>query len=354
MSCRPSIMPNTDFRHDPVLCEEAMELLRPSLGPGKIAVDCTLGGGGHTRRLLETGARVIAVDRDETALSAARESLVDERLTLVHGDFRDLSAIVQDFVGGTVDAVLADLGVSSPQLDEPSRGFSFREAGPLDMRMDASRGVPLSERLDKVEETELASIIRELGEERHARRIAKAISRAREEGILTDTSRLAEIIAGAAGRPKKRGKSVIHPATRTFQALRIWVNEELDSLDELLDALPEVLAPGGRVAIISFHSLEDRRVKRAFASLCEPCVCPPDFPVCTCGRRPLFSRLTRKVVRPSAAEAEHNPRARSARLRAVKRSSDVERAVNDDKELPPPSRHQRPPSARTLEDDHDA
>lgn len=305
------------YDHLTVLGPQALDLLCPVLDEDAWAVDCTVGGGGHTAALLETGAQVLAIDRDPAALTAVRERFGDEpRLHLVHGDFRDLVELVDSHAGGAVQAVLADLGVSSPQLDDPARGFSFRGAGPLDMRMDPSSGRPLSERLLEIDTRELARIIFEYGEERRSRAISRAIVQASEEGTLVDTAALADVVAGAVGG---RRSHRIHPATRTFQALRIWVNDELGALDALLVALPRVLAPFGRAAIISFHSLEDRRVKQAFRSLSTGCICPPDLPVCGCGRIEVFERLTRRPITASDEETAHNRRARSARLRGIAR-----------------------------------
>ncbi len=304
------------FRHATVLREEAVDLLAPVLHPGVWAVDCTTGGGGHTEGLLATGCEVLALDRDPKALDAARRRFGDEpRLHLVHADFRALAEVVHREAGGEVKGVLADLGISSPQVDDPARGFSLRGDGPLDMRMDPTRGAPLAERLAQTDEAELTRVLRDLGEERRARQVARAILRARDADQLEGTAALAEVVARAVGRSEGR----IHPATRSFQALRIWVNDELGALDTLLAALPEVLSPGGRAAIISFHSLEDRRVKQAFRALSTGCVCPPDLPICACGRVAEWDVLTRRAIQSSPAEVEANPRARSARLRAVAR-----------------------------------
>ncbi len=312
-------MPLTTYRHRPVLSEEVLEALAPALGPDRVAVDCTVGGAGHTRGLLSTGAKVLGMDRDESALAAAREIVGEERLELVHCDFRFLEKVVRDRGLRLVHAVLADLGASSPQLDDPTRGFSFGRQGPLDMRMDRSEGKPLYALLDTVDEKELADVIRSYGEERRAKRIAKAILDARKRGELDDTVVLAGVISRIVGRQSGERDRTIHPATRTFQALRIWVNDELGSLESLLDALPRVLAIGGRAAIISFHSLEDRRVKQAFARLCQGCICPPDLPVCGCNRRPEFVPVKRRAIKASESEITLNPRARSARLRVVER-----------------------------------
>lgn len=307
---------NSVFRHETVLRGAARELLGPALGPGAVAVDCTVGGGGHTEDLLGAGATVIGLDRDPAALEAARLRLGDsERLKLVHADFRNLTRVLEDHGIEQVDALIADLGVSSPQLDVAERGFSFQGDGPLDMRMDTSRGETLLEKLADVDEGTLADVLYQYGEERQSRRIARAILKARDEGTLTSTGALAACIESTVGRKGKR-----HPATRSFQALRIWVNDELGALDTLLEALPDIIAPGGRVGIIAFHSLEDRRVKTAFKSLTQGCICPPSFPVCTCGKVADFAFVKRGAVK---GESEgDNPRARSARLRVIRRLSE--------------------------------
>lgn len=324
------------FRHVTVLRDEAVELLVPTTsgfpdssgtsdvaaGAGRLIVDGTLGGGGHAEALLERGARVIGLDRDPRALAAASERLsrFGDRFTPIHTDFRDVVRVLQERGVPPVDGVLVDLGVSSPQLDEAHRGFSFSRPGPLDMRMDPTSGEPLSEWLGHVDERALADVIRRLGEEPLAGRVARAILRARDEGRLTDTRVLSEVVADAI--PRKAWPKVIHPATRTFQALRIAVNDELGALDAWLESLPELLAPGGRACAISFHSLEDRAVKRRFAELSKGCVCPPDFPVCGCGRSAGWRLLTRRAVTADEEAVEANPRARSARLRCIERIDD--------------------------------
>jgi 16S rRNA (cytosine1402-N4)-methyltransferase len=267
-------------------------------------VDCTLGFGGHTAALLDAGAgRVIGVDRDAQALAEASRLLADRtgRLTLVHGNFRALESLLAARGIAGVDGILADLGVSSRQLDDPARGFSFRSAGPIDMRMDQSRGPTLAEKLTQVNADELATVIWRFGEERHSRRIARAIVQARDRGELSDTTRLAAVVRRAAGG---RGWQRIDPATRTFQALRIWVNEELEGLDTFLEEAARRLSPGGRLAIIAFHSLEDRIVKQTFRQLAEP---------------GSFAVVTRRPTVPDEAERARNPRARSARLRVLER-----------------------------------
>ncbi|RMG14277.1 MAG: 16S rRNA (cytosine(1402)-N(4))-methyltransferase RsmH [Deltaproteobacteria bacterium] len=308
--------PRAVFQHETVLRDEVLALLGPALGEGRIAVDCTAGGGGHTEALLSTGATVVAIDKDPAALAALEERLGGcPRLRVVPGDFREVEALLEAHHLGPVDALLADLGVSSPQLDTPARGFSFRHPGPLDMRMDPTRGVPLSERLASVDLPELTRILRDYGEERRARRIARALIEARDAGRLGDTADLARVVEAAAGPAAGR----LHPATRTFQALRIWVNDELGALEALLDALPRLLAPGGRAAIVSFHSLEDRRVKQRFRALAQGRVHPPGVPVRQTEEGAPFEILTPRACVPSEAERRRNPRARSARLRAIRR-----------------------------------
>ena len=306
----------SEFAHETVLAQEAVALLAPR--PGKLVLDGTLGGGGHAERLLAAGARVIALDRDPRALAAAQARLArfGEAFRAVRADFRDAKAVLASLGLAGVDGALVDLGVSSPQLDDPARGFSFSRPGPLDMRM-AGEGEPLADLLRRIDERELARILREYGEEPFARPVARAIKRAVASGEPLDTARLAEVVAGAI--PRRAWPRRIHPATRTFQALRIAVNDELGALAAWLDALPGVLNVGGRAAAISFHSLEDRMVKEKFRALTQACTCPPDLPVCACGARASFAALTRKAVVASEDEVARNPRARSARLRAVEK-----------------------------------
>jgi 16S rRNA (cytosine1402-N4)-methyltransferase len=304
------------FVHAPVLAREIVELLHP--GPGLLILDGTLGGGGHTELLLQAGAQVIGMDKDPRALAAANARLAryGEAFRAVRGDFRDAKNVLAALKLDGVDGALVDLGVSSPQLDDPSRGFSFRQGGPLDMRM-GPEGPTLADLLARVDERELARIIDRFGEERYARPVARAIKRAVEAGQLTDTAQLAEVVAGAI--PRKAWPPRIHPATRTFQALRIAVNDELGSLAAWLEALPALMRPGGRAGAISFHSLEDRTVKEKFRALCQACVCPPGMPVCGCGAKATFKAVTRKAVVAGDDEVARNPRARSARLRVVER-----------------------------------
>ncbi|HET9753753.1 MAG TPA: 16S rRNA (cytosine(1402)-N(4))-methyltransferase RsmH [Myxococcales bacterium] len=305
------------FVHHTVLRREAVSLL--AAAPGKVILDGTLGGGGHAEALLDAGARVVGLDQDPAALAAARAWLSGRDVVIAHGNFRDARAVLDQLGFGEVDGALVDLGASSPQLDDPGRGFSFRGEGPLDMRMDPTRGRPLRERLDEWDEKGLARILDTLGEERFARPIARAICRAWADRKIASTRDLAEVVAGA--MPRKAWPQQIHPATRTFQALRIAVNDELGALDDWLTQLPRVVARGGRAAAISFHSLEDRMVKQGFARLATGCICPPRLPVCACGRVAQWKVLTRKPATAGEEELAANPRARSARLRAVERLS---------------------------------
>ena len=306
----------SEFVHEPVLGREIVEALRPA--PGKLLLDGTLGGGGHALLLLEGGARVIGIDKDPRALAAARARLArfGEAFRAVRADFRDAKNVLDALGLAAVDGALVDLGVSSPQLDEAGRGFSFSRPGPLDMRM-SGEGEPLADLLRRIDERELARILREYGEEPFARPIARAVKRAVQAGETLDTARLAEIVSTAI--PRKAWPRKIHPATRTFQALRIAVNDELGALARWLEALPSILAPGGRAAAISFHSLEDRMVKEGFRSLTRACTCPPDLPVCACGAKATFAPVTRKPVVAGDAEVAANPRARSAKLRVVEK-----------------------------------
>ena len=297
--------------HVPVMAREVVELLRPDRGG--LYVDCTVGLGGHSQALLESGAsRVLGLDRDREALSAARTSLErwGDRVELVHADYRDLPRVLDERSIERVDGALADLGVSSIQLDAEGRGFSFRRDEPLDMRRDRSRGPTAAELLRDVDERALADIIFEFGEERFSRRIARAVVEARQHDDVRTTGQLAQIVRRAVPR---KGYQRIDPATRTFQALRIWVNRELDGLDAFLSSAAEVLRAGARLAVISFHSLEDRIVKHVFRAL-EPSRSAGS------NRSPSALRIvTKRPIVPSEAEVEANPRARSAKLRAIER-----------------------------------
>jgi 16S rRNA (cytosine1402-N4)-methyltransferase len=290
--------------HEPVMVAEVLEHLAPARGG--VFVDCTVGYGGHTRAMLHAGAsRVIGLDRDPDALRQAGAALASEesRVELVHSDYRRLDEILDARGITAVDGILADLGVSSMQLDEAGRGFSFRRDEPLDMRMDRTSGLTAAEMIRDADERTLADVIYEFGEERHARRIARAIVEARDRSAVDSTGRLAEVVRRAVPR---KGYSRIDPATRTFQAIRIWVNRELEGLDVFLTQAARRLRPGGRMAVIAFHSLEDRIVKHTLRSLQAT------------GDIGLTIRTKRPVV-PSEAEVERNPRARSAKLRVAER-----------------------------------
>ena len=296
--------------HRPALVEEVVEMLAPAL-PG-VVVDATFGGGGHTRRLLsEFGEEVtvIAIDRDPQALANAS----DLPVTTVQGNFSDIADLVSETTDEPVRAVLFDFGVSSHQLDEADRGFSYRLDGPLDMRMGPDAQVTAGDIVNTWDLGELSRIIRSYGEEPMARRIAGAIVDARP---ITSTAHLSTVIAQAMPAARRRAG---HPARRTFQAIRIAVNAELDAVSEGLEAALDLIAPGGRVVAISYHSLEDRIVKHSFSARATGCTCPPDLPVCGCGNTAEMRVLTRKPIRASEAEVETNNRARSAVLRAVEK-----------------------------------
>jgi 16S rRNA (cytosine1402-N4)-methyltransferase len=310
----------SSFVHVSVLLEETVDGLAPR-GGGRY-VDCTLGGGGHAQRILDASApsgRLLALDQDETAIAHAGERLrpYGDRVILVRENFRHVRRCVEEARFGLVDGVVFDLGVSSPQFDEAERGFSYRWDAVLDMRMDRRQALTAADLVNGASEEELARIFFEYGEEKFSRRVARAIVRRRETGRIETTGELAELVREAIPAPARR--SGPHPARRVFQALRIAVNDELGALQEGLEGAFSVLAPGGRLAVITFHSLEDRLVKRRFAEWCQGCVCPPDFPVCTCGRTAEARLVTRKPIVPSEAEVAGNPRARSAKLRILER-----------------------------------
>jgi 16S rRNA (cytosine1402-N4)-methyltransferase len=303
--------------HEPVLLSEVLEYLRPNRANG-ILVDATVGLGGHAEALLERhpDVRLIGIDRDPEALERSRERLsrFGDRVTLVRGRHESLIEILKQLQVETVSGLLADLGVSSMQLDDAARGFSFRFEGPLDMRMGAE-GRSAADLVNTLDEHELARILRDYGEERMARGIARAIVKARDEEPIATTTRLSEVI-----RTVKRPRyNEIDPSTLTFQALRIATNEELIGLDRFVDDAVSVLESGARVAIISFHSLEDRIVKRAFRRLEGECTCPPNLPVCGCGARAEIEILTGRPVTASEEEEGRNPRSRSAKLRVAEK-----------------------------------
>jgi 16S rRNA (cytosine1402-N4)-methyltransferase len=304
--------------HLPVLCEAVLTQLRPR--PGGRYIDGTLGFGGHTRALLEATApdgRVLAFDRDQQAIAAARErlGLLAERVTFVHGSYGQMGTIAPAHGFAQVDGIVLDLGLSSLQLDDAARGFAFRLDGPLDMRFDQSQGETAAELLDRAGEAELAEWFWRYGEEPRSRQLAAMIVRNRP--ILT-TRRLADLVARHSPRPR-RDKRQIHPATRLFQALRIVVNGELDELERGLPATLSLLRPGGRLAVISFHSLEDRAVKHFLREQAQSCLCPPRQILCTCGHTARVTLPQRRAIQPDAAEIAANPRSRSARLRIAER-----------------------------------
>jgi 16S rRNA (cytosine1402-N4)-methyltransferase len=299
------------FVHATVLRDEVVSLLNPAAG--KRLIDATLGGGGHAEALLDHGAEVIGVDRDPVALAAAGARLASRPgFRGVLGRASELEALLGPMGLLPVDGILLDLGVSSPQLDTPARGFSFQTDGPLDMRMGAE-GETAAELIARLEVGELAEVLKTLGEEPFARPIARALK------ATLPTTTLAAVEAVKQAVPRKAWPARIHVATRTFQALRMAVNDELGELDQLLASLPRLLRTGGRATVIAFHSLEDRRVKEAFRLLEGRCTCPPGLPVCACGAQGSFRVLTRRAVQATDAEQERNPRARSARLRAVEK-----------------------------------
>jgi len=313
-----------EYRHTPVLLAEVTQQL--TLHDGSIFVDCTLGGAGHAKRIAQLVAPtgiVVGIDQDDAALTAAADTLrlgqqnVPD-IVLLKGNFGELDALLLEARVPYVDAFLFDLGVSSPQLDHVGRGFTYQEDVPLDMRMDPSSSQPTAaDIVNTYSESELARVIREYGEERWASRIAAFIVAARGRHRITTTGEVVEIIKAAIPAAARRKGG--HPARRTFQALRIEVNRELEVLERGLRSAVRWLAPQGRIAVISYHSLEDRIVRDVFAELAQGCVCPPDLPVCRCGREPVLRIITKKPLVPSDEEIEQNPRARSAKLRVAEK-----------------------------------
>jgi len=305
--------------HRPVLLEETLEFLAPERGG--LFVDCTVGLGGHSEAILKSSGdtRVIGMDLDPEALEYARERLAPfrERFRAVQANFRAIAAVLQEANEREPSGILVDLGVSSLQFDSPERGFSFRFDAPLDMRMNPAAGATAADLLQQLSESEIARIIFEYGEERHSRRIARRIVERRDqETPVTTTTELAELVRAAAGGHKR---NQIHPATRTFQALRIAVNHELEGLGEFVETAVDLLMPDGRFVGISFHSLEDRILKRELRRLSGHCECPPRLPVCSCGAREVVEVLTRRPLVPGSREIDENPRARSAKLRAARK-----------------------------------
>ena len=305
----------SEFHHVSVLLEECIEGL--NIKPDGIYVDGTLGGAGHSSRIAEklTTGRLIGIDRDPVALKAAGERLAPfgDRVRLVHSNFCELDKALDDLGITGVDGILLDLGVSSPQLDDGQRGFSYMVDAPLDMRMNGQDSLDAKQIVNHWSYEELKRILYDYGEERFAPRIAAAICKRREEREIETTLELVDIIRGAMPASALREKQ--HPAKRSFQAIRIAVNDELGSVERVMQKAIPRLNPGGRLAVITFHSLEDRIVKQAMAEAAKGCTCPPDFPVCVCGKKPRVKLITRKPIVSGEEELERNPRARSAKLR---------------------------------------
>ena len=309
----------SSFHHVYVLLDACIDAL--AIRPDGVYVDGTLGGGGHSREIagrLTTG-HLIGIDRDETALAAAGERLAPfmDRVTLVHSNFCEMDSVIRSLGYGGVDGVLLDLGVSSPQLDESSRGFSYMADAPLDMRMDRGDTLTAYQVVNEWSYEELKRILFDYGEERYAPLIAGAICRRREQKPIATTLELVDIIRGSVPPAALREKQ--HPAKRSFQAIRIAVNDELGAVSKAMEAAIPMLNPGGHLAVITFHSLEDRIVKSAMAEAARGCTCPPSFPVCVCGKKPKVKLLSRKPVLPGPEELEENPRARSAKLRVCEK-----------------------------------
>jgi 16S rRNA (cytosine1402-N4)-methyltransferase len=313
---------DTPTVHVPVMADEVVELLAPAAGSRH--VDATLGGGGHAERILtasDPDGRLLGLDADGAAIARVRERLAPrfgDRLRLRQANFRELSTVAPDEGFAVVDGCLFDLGLSSFQLADTERGFGFRTDGALDMRFDTSRGVPASELIATLDAGELTALFGRYGEEPFSGRIARAIVENRRATPIRTASALAELIARVTPS-RAPGRRRVHPATRVFQALRIAVNEELDALEAGLAAALDLLRPGGRLVVLSYHSLEDRIVKRFLQAERRGCICPPEAPVCVCGHEPRLRLLSAKGLVPSAAEVTANPRARSARLRAAER-----------------------------------
>lgn len=313
-----------EFKHESVLLEEVIRGL--NIKPWGIYVDGTLGGGGHSYRIAEKlteGGRLIGIDQDRDALQAAGQRLAPfrDRVTLVHDNYEHMGRVLSDLRIDRIDGILLDLGVSSYQLDNPERGFSYNTDAPLDMRMDRDdNALTAREIVNTWSAGELSDILRDYGEERYARAIAANIVKEREKAPLETTGQLSEIVRRSI--PKKMQQRGGNPCKRTFQAIRIACNRELDVLADSLDEMMDRLAPGGRFCVITFHSLEDRIVKTAFRRWENPCTCPPEFPVCVCGRKPMGRCVSRKAILPSKEELDHNKRSASAKLRIFEKAAD--------------------------------
>ncbi|MCR5023300.1 MAG: 16S rRNA (cytosine(1402)-N(4))-methyltransferase RsmH [Lachnospiraceae bacterium] len=311
-----------EFKHVPVLLQETIKSL--NVKENGIYIDGTIGGGGHSfeiAKLLrpEMGAKLIGLDQDEAAIESSKNKLAPYQslLSVVRSNYSNIKAVLRELNVDFADGILLDLGVSSHQLDEAERGFSYMDDAPLDMRMDRRNTLSAYEVVNGYSEHDLFRIIKDYGEDRFAQNIAKNIVKKREEGPIKTTFELRDIIS--ASIPMKVKKTGGHPAKRTFQAIRIEVNHELDVLEDTLDTMIDILAPGGRLCIITFHSLEDRIVKTNFKRNEDPCTCPPDFPVCVCGKKSKGRVITRKPIIPTTEEMETNPRSKSAKLRVFEK-----------------------------------
>ncbi len=309
-----------EFEHTPVLCEDVIKLL--NIKPDGCYADGTLGGGGHAKAICErlgVNGTLIGIDRDKDSLQAAEEQLSQfkNKKYFLQRNYEDISEILSDLGIRGIDGAVLDLGVSSFQLDNPERGFSYMRDGALDMRMNVEDRLTAKHVVNEYSKQELAKIIREYGEEKWASRIATFIVKERDKGVIGTTGQLTKIIKMAI--PAAARREGPHPAKRTFQAIRIEVNDELHQLERALDRFMDVLLPGGRLCVITFHSLEDRIVKKAYKERLSPCICPREFPVCACGRRPDVKKVTGKPVLPGEQEIAENPRARSAKLRAIEK-----------------------------------
>ncbi len=308
-----------EFTHYPVMLHECIEGL--NIRPDGVYVDGTLGRAGHSMEIAKrlTTGRLYCIDRDMAAIEAARDRLSPwmDRVSLIHGNFTDLDRLLEEHNAPLADGMLFDFGVSSPQLDDPARGFSYMQDAPLDMRMDQSQPLTARTVVNEWSQEELKRILYQYGEERYAPAIAAAIVRAREESPIETTLQLVEVIRSAMPAPALREKQ--HPAKRSFQAIRIAVNDELTAAQRVIDQAVPRLAKGGRLCVITFHSLEDRIVKNGFGTFVKGCTCPPDFPVCVCGKKPTLKSVSKKPVLPSQKELEENPRSRSAKLRIAEK-----------------------------------
>lgn len=308
-----------EFTHYPVMLHECIEGL--NIRPDGVYVDGTLGRAGHSMEIAKrlTTGRLYCIDRDMAAIEAARDRLSPwmDRVSLIHGNFTDLDRLLEEYNAPPADGMLFDFGVSSPQLDDPARGFSYMQDAPLDMRMDQSQPLTAQTVVNEWSQEELKRILYQYGEERYAPAIAAAIVRAREESPIETTLQLVEVIRSAMPAPALREKQ--HPAKRSFQAIRIAVNDELTAAQRVIDQAVPRLAKGGRLCVITFHSLEDRIVKNGFGTFVKGCTCPPDFPVCVCGKKPTLKSVSKKPVLPSQKELEENPRSRSAKLRIAEK-----------------------------------